>query len=296
MDIRNLETFLRIVELGNFTRAATELGYVQSTVTAQIHQMETELGFPLFDRVGKKVYLTAGGKELIPYARDAIRIMEQISVLYQGPEKIRGSLRVGVLESLMFSAMIDVLPVYQSRYKHIDIQIKTGTSADLTEMLKRNQLDMIYISEASNKEPELECCYRRKEKIIFVASREHPLADGQVHSLEEILAKPLIITEKNGAIYHRLSEVAESRGLNVSPSCMVSSVQAICEMMMRNTGMAFLPEYALRGYLADKKLTKIPTDGPDQTYYSQVLYCKGKWIPPFMQGLVDCIRQNLPET
>ena len=54
MNIRSLQTFIRVVELKSFTKAACELNYVQSTVTMQIQQLEKELGYPLFDRIGKK--------------------------------------------------------------------------------------------------------------------------------------------------------------------------------------------------------------------------------------------------
>ena len=295
MDIRNLETFLKVVELGSFTKAAAELAYVQSTVTAHIQQMEQELGFPLFDRVGKKVYLTAGGQQLIPYARDALRIMEQISSLDQRPEKMKGILRIGVLESLMFSAMLNVLPMYQSRYKNIEIRIQTGSSRDLIEMLKKNQLDLIYISEVLNVDPELESCYKRRERMIFVASPGHKLANTGILSLHDILNDPLIITEKRGVVYRKLEELAARYRCSFYASFTVNSVKAIIEMLMRNLGMAFLPEYAVREYISDGRLIEIYADIPPQTYYSQVLYYRHKWIPPYMQGLIDTIRDNLPE-
>ncbi|ERI77966.1 LysR family transcriptional regulator [[Clostridium] symbiosum] len=62
MNIRSLQTFIRVVELKSFTKAACELNYVQSTVTMQIQQLEKELGYPLFDRIGKKIALTSYGE------------------------------------------------------------------------------------------------------------------------------------------------------------------------------------------------------------------------------------------
>ena len=64
MEIRNLETFIAVVEYGSFSRAAEILGYTQSTVTVHIKQLEDELGVLLFDRIGKKVLLTNEGKQL----------------------------------------------------------------------------------------------------------------------------------------------------------------------------------------------------------------------------------------
>ena len=65
MDIRNIRAFVRVAELKSFSKAAAELDYVQSTVTMQVRQLEQELGYPLFDRIGKRVSLTAMGAEFL---------------------------------------------------------------------------------------------------------------------------------------------------------------------------------------------------------------------------------------
>ena len=64
MEIRNLETFISVVEFGSFSKAADVLGYTQSTITVHIKQLEDELGVLLFDRIGKKVLLTSEGHKL----------------------------------------------------------------------------------------------------------------------------------------------------------------------------------------------------------------------------------------
>ena len=68
MELRNLQTFSKVCETMSFSRAAEELGYAQSTVTAQVAQLEEELGVPLFDRSGKRFRLNAKGEELLAYA------------------------------------------------------------------------------------------------------------------------------------------------------------------------------------------------------------------------------------
>ena len=72
MEVRNLITFLKIIETGSFSKAAEQLTYSQSTVTVQIHQQEEEIGVQLFDRIGKKIYVTEKGHELEAYAQQII--------------------------------------------------------------------------------------------------------------------------------------------------------------------------------------------------------------------------------
>lgn len=295
MDIRNIETFLRVVELGGFTKAANEMNYAQSTVTMQIQQIEQELGFPLFDRIGKKISLTSAGREFLSYANEISHIMEQINTLGKQPNEVSGILRVGILESLLFGVMLDILPVYKRQYANIDIQIKMGQAADLLMLLKQNQLDMIYVSGNLNTDCDIYCCYRRQENLVFVASPSHVLANRLSVPLSEFLMYPLIVTECSGVCYGRLKELASAYNLILRHAFVVDSTVAISELLCRDMGLSFLPEYSISRYLNEKDLVKVNVDVPPQIYYSQILYHKSKWIPPFMEGLISLIQKVRPE-
>lgn len=77
MEVRNLITFLKIIETGSFSKAAEQLTYSQSTVTVQIQQLEEEIGVQLFDRIGKKIYVTEKGHELEAYAQQIIALTQR---------------------------------------------------------------------------------------------------------------------------------------------------------------------------------------------------------------------------
>ena len=138
MDIRALESFLRVAELGSFTKAAQEMNYLQSTVSMRILQLEEELGVRLFDRVGKKIFLTPYGEELVEYANEMMRLTRQIQTIGKAEEDISVLLRVGIIESLLHPTVLEVFPVFKKRYKNIKIQIKMGQSADMKQLLKQN--------------------------------------------------------------------------------------------------------------------------------------------------------------
>lgn len=90
MELRNLNTFVRAADAGSFSRAASELGYTQSTVTAQIQGLEEELGVQLFDRLPKGITLTRPGEVLLKHARSLLLEAENARLAV----KARGSRRV----------------------------------------------------------------------------------------------------------------------------------------------------------------------------------------------------------
>ena len=100
MELRTINTFLHIAELHSFSRAARELGYSQSAVSAQVAQLEAELETPLFDRVGKTVRLTDAGQTFLTYARSLLATAEQAKAALQPARQVSGTLRVALADSV----------------------------------------------------------------------------------------------------------------------------------------------------------------------------------------------------
>ena len=96
MTLIQLETFISIEKTGSFSGAASELGYAQSTVTMQMKQLEDELGCLLFDRLGKRVVLTAEGERLLGYARKMVEIEREIRLSVPEGDEPSGILRLGI--------------------------------------------------------------------------------------------------------------------------------------------------------------------------------------------------------
>ncbi|MDR1509465.1 MAG: LysR family transcriptional regulator [Synergistaceae bacterium] len=300
MDMRNIRTFLRVVDLESFTKAAEELNYAQSTVTTQILQMERELGFSLFDRLGKKIYLSSLGREFLTYANDISHIMLQVGILGKSENEMTGTLRVGVLESLLFHTMLDVIQEYNERYPNIYVEIKMGQVSELMELLKQNQLDMIYISGNLIEDSRLHCCYlhccyKREERIIFVTSPWHALAVKKLAPLADVLSYPLIVTERSGTCYSKLSELATAHDLELRHFLMIDNTKAIAELLRKGVGVSFLPEYSVRRHIENGELAGVDADIEPQIYHSQILYHKSKWIAPYTEGLIAIIRKMYPE-
>jgi DNA-binding transcriptional LysR family regulator len=300
MDMRNIRTFLRVVDLESFTKAAEELNYAQSTVTTQILQMERELGFSLFDRIGKKIYLSSLGREFLVYANEISHIMSQVGILGKGENEMTGTLRVGVLESLLFHTMLDVIQEYNERYPNIHVEIKIGQVSELMELIKQNQLDMVYISSNLIEDSKLHCCYlhccyKREERIIFVTGPGHELANKKLVPLAEVLSYPLIVTERSGTCYDRLSELTSIRNLELHHFLMIDNTKAITELLQKGVGISFLPEYSVRRHIENGELTSVDADIEPQIYFSQILYHKSKWIAPYVEGMISVIRKLHPE-
>ncbi|MBQ8390536.1 MAG: LysR family transcriptional regulator [Oscillibacter sp.] len=295
MDLDNIKTFVTVANLGNYTKAAEELNYAQSTVTSQIQQLEQELKFPLFERIGRKNYLTASGQEFLPHALEIMHILQQYKAVGQDPREVEGTLRIGVLESLVFAGVLGILPEFRNEFPKVDVMLKIGQAAEVLELLKQNQLDLIYISNALSVDPSIICAYSRREEIVFVTDAEHALAKRKNISLEEVLSYPFVVAEKSGRCYGRLVELAAEHKLTLHASVMVDNIVAITALLCDAQSVTFLAEYALEQELKSGELVKLDVDHPPQIYYSQILYHKNKYLAPFAERFIELIRGYRPD-
>ncbi len=295
MDTQSANTFVTIARLGSFTEAAEMLHYAQSTVTMQMQRLEKELGFPLFERIGRKTQLTAGGKEFLSYAERFLELSEGARRIGRDAKTMTGTLRVGILESLLFAKMLPILSEFRREFPNLEINLKIGQASELRSLLKQNQLDVIYISGAANTDPALRACYRREEELVFAVDPSHPLTQKDPLALSEVFAHPFIVTEPTGYCYGHLLELAAEQNCELRHSVVLDSIIAICSLLSDRQSVAFLPSYALCDRVAAGELTILNVDAPKQLYDSQLLCVKEKWISPFIAALIEKIRDAYPE-
>lgn len=294
MDIRSIETFIKVAELGSITKAADELSYVQSTVTTQIKQLEKELGYPLFDRIGKKISLTALGEQMLHYAYEMVNVAQKAKTVPLNDTDVKGLLRVGVSESLLIGVFLNILPQFKARYKNVDLKINSGHTTDLLDALKQNKLDIVFIAKPKSSDENLTCHYIRKENLIFIAGKNHPLAGKKQISITELFENNFVTTEHEGICYNLLTHLAEKHNLSVNDWVEVDNIFVIAELVKKGVGLAFLPQYAVLRQIEKGDVVALDIDCEPQIYYSQLLCHKSRWVPPYVKGLIDMVNDAHP--
>lgn len=125
MELRNINTFLKVAATQNFSKAAEQLGYSQSAVTIQIRQLEKELGISLFERIGKRVYLTERGAEFTSYANEIMRVTSRASLFAKDKKEVSGTIRIGGVESVCTALLPELLLSFHKQYPKVKTVIKS---------------------------------------------------------------------------------------------------------------------------------------------------------------------------
>jgi DNA-binding transcriptional LysR family regulator len=146
MELTDLKVFLAVAEEGSVSGAARRLDYVQSNVTTRLRKLESELGAPLFHRHPKGVVLSERGVIFREYALKILQLADDAVKAVRETEEPRGTLAIGVVETVASAGLLRVLSDFQTRYPQVSLSLVTGTSPSLREKVLNYELDGAFVT------------------------------------------------------------------------------------------------------------------------------------------------------
>ncbi|MDO4266710.1 MAG: LysR family transcriptional regulator [Eubacteriales bacterium] len=293
MELRTLITFVRITELGNFSKTAEQLGYSQSAVTMQIKQLEEELGIQLFERIGRHVKLTQAGERFLPHALDVLNALRRAQTAARETEAISGKLRIGTCESFVISILPPVIMELSTLCPNLEISTHTALVPDLFNMLRQNDIDLLYFLDQKVCYPDWVKVFEQPERIHFTASSASPLAGMKNIPIERLLEEPLYLTEKGISYRYAMEQLLAEKGYELHPFWEVGNTDVITRFLLQNKGISFLPEYVIRDYVKQGQLTILDTECGEITMWSQLVYHKNKCVTPQMEQFLHIMQTHL---
>ena len=279
MEFREITTFLQVAQHQSFSKAARQLGYSQAAVTIQIKQLENELGVHLFDRIGKQISLTHQGQVFYQYAISIQKDLAQARQAVSDSSELNGKLCLGTIESICASIFPELLSEYHRLYPEVTISIVTDSPDVLLERMNENAIDIVYLLDRRIYDNRWHKTLEIPEENIFVASPGHELAQAARElELDEVLQFPFLLTEKDASYRHMLEQYLAASDRSIRPFLEIGSTEFIIHMLLKNTGISFLPEFTIRREVEQKRLTALKVRGFQMQTWRQFFYHKDKWV------------------
>lgn len=292
MTIIQLTTFLKIAETKNFTTAAEQLGYAQSTVTMQIKQLEDELGCPLFERLGKRIVLTPEGEKLVGYAQQVVQLEREILTEVPSSDEPTGVLNIGVSESLCYSKIPDLLMKYKKKYPNVEIRIKFIMHDTFPELLRSGDLDVVYTLNPETDISDLTKIVSKRETLGFYAAPDHLLARKNAVTEDDLEGVPLLISDHDCSFRQMLLEDLADKRIPATIALETSSKEILKQFAMKGLGVAFMPDMAAKNEVKQKKLKRLKWKGEDLPIYSQVFVHKDKHINKALEAFLKLVEKG----
>ncbi len=239
--IKQLEYFATIARSSNFRKAANKLGISQPTLTNQIVAMEEALGVQLFERSRAGTLLSPEGRELLPLARE---ILEQYQNLMETANNTNrdmgGTFKLGVSPSIGPYLLPQLLPVLHRRYPNLQLHLREGDPGELETGLRKGSFDFIMtVLPMQSTENRVRPLFM--EPIMVVVSPEHAQAGQEFISGEELKGQTVLSIDDHFHLQRQITGLCERFGAHLKRDFEGNSLDTLCQMVMMNQGIAFLP-------------------------------------------------------
>lgn len=291
MELRQLETFRAVATGLSFTRAAAALDYAQSSVTAQIQALESELGVKLFDRLGRRVALTDAGERLLEYAERLLSLADEARAALADGAEPAGSLTVGAPETVLTYRLPTVLQRFRTQCPRVRLVFRPTPNAELLRAIGDGSLDVGFGLGEPMQSGGLAVEVLGAEPLAIVAPPDHPLAGAARVDPADVHRETLLLTRPGCGYRALFARVLAAAGVRAAGSLDFGSVEAIKQCVAAGLGIAALPRAAVVAELADRRLVALTWSGPPLEVSTQLLWHPAKaWSPP-LRAFLEIARE-----
>jgi DNA-binding transcriptional LysR family regulator len=286
---RQLEVFEAIARLGSFTRAAEELFLTQPTASMQIKKLTDAVGLPLFEQIGKRIYLTDAGKALQSTCREIFDALSNFEMLVSDMQGLKqGKLRLAVVTTAKYFAPRLLGPFCQL-YPGIDVSLKVSNRERVLERLSDNRDDLYVLGQPPES---LDVVYEPflPNPLVVLAPNNHPLVGQRGIPLARLAKEPFIMREPGSGTRMAVERLLHKHRLKVNVRMELGSNEAIKQAIVGGLGVSVLSRHTLAldaamGQLATLDVRHFPIE---RMWYA--VYPAGKQPTIVAQTFIEYLR------
>ena len=257
MTLRQLQIFNEVCDLRSYSRAADEMSLTQPAVSLQIRQLEELIGQPLFDYVGKKLYMTEAAEALQRASRDIFGRLESLDMQLSDMQgSLQGQLKLAVESSAKYFVP-HLFAAFKKQHPEVNLLLTVVNRAQAIRRLSDNRDDLIIMSMVPQ-DMGLEFLPFLNNPIVAVAPPDHPLCQVEQLRLQDLEPYTLLVREQGSGTRKACEEYFKEKRVHFSQTLEVASADAQRECVIAGLGLALLTRHALNLELATGSLRELP--------------------------------------
>ncbi|MDR0400610.1 MAG: LysR family transcriptional regulator [Treponema sp.] len=300
MDFRELQYIVSIAKQQNITRASEEVFVSQPTLSKFVQNLENNLGQPVFRRLGNKFLLTYAGERYVEKARAILGLKRELDLeLSDILKKDIGELKIAFPIMRGAYMLPCTLPVFRREFPRVKLTVKEANSDMLEDMILSGEIDLAFFT-LPIRRPDLACEVIKKEEVVLVMSRAHPLAGSGIKKAE--CTYPWIDVQKlKGEAFimqlpdQKTRQIADQifHSLNFEPqvSLEIRNIPASVELAAGGYGLAFVSETHLRHIALKEKPACFSAGSPNTMTSFVAVYRKGIYLPHYAQRYIQIVKE-----
>ncbi|HEY9888900.1 MAG TPA: LysR substrate-binding domain-containing protein [Candidatus Obscuribacterales bacterium] len=242
--LHQLKVFEATARHGSFTRAAEELYLTQPTVSIQVKQLTKAVGLPLFEQIGKRLYLTQAGQQLLETCQRVFEGLEQFEMAIADIKGMKqGQLRIAVITTAKYFVPRLLGPFCQ-RFPGIDISLKVTNHQNIQERMANNEDDLYIISQAPE-QPDLTIHPFLENPLVVIAPKNHPLVGKTNVPIQALNGEQFIMREAGSGTRQAVQALLDKHDVDVRVRLELGSNEAIKQAIAGGLGISVLSVHTI---------------------------------------------------
>lgn len=291
LTLRQLQIFVTVARHASFVRTAEELHLTQPAVSMQIKQLESVVGFPLFERIGRQLTLTEPGDRLLHHAS---RIIGEVKDAEDGLQSLKnieyGSITIGIISTAKYFAP-KLLAKYAQRYPGVDIRLSEGNRETLLRLLQDNAIDLALMGRPPR---ELDTVSEpiAPHPYVIVASTGHLLRDARRFDLQELRHETFLLREPGSGTRAVSEQMFKNHLFTPGKVATLGSNETIKQTVMAGMGVSLLSLHTLSLELRTREIALLDVTGTPIERVWHVVHMTSKWLSPAGQVCRTFLLEN----
>ncbi len=260
MELRQLQYLVAVVEEQSFTKAAARLHVAQPWVSAQVRQLETEVGQTLLDRSPSGVRPTTVGAAVLPHARAAIEAVTAVSdTVDQLGGLRRGHVTVATVPSVASDAvnLPAILADFHHQHPDIEIALLEESSDQIITALQAGLIDLGLVGDTGPQPAGIDTQIVADEPLVAAVSPDHPLATRTTIALRRLKDQPLISLPRGSGLRQRLEQACATAGFAPRITFQASDPRTLVALAAQGLGIAIITQAAADTHAPDVEAVTI---------------------------------------
>jgi len=258
--MRQLQVFEAVSRLESFTRAAEELHLSQPAVSMQISQFENQVGLPLFEQLGKRIFLTSGGREMHHYARQILGLVDEASRVV---DDMKG-LRRGILDISVASTANDfaarLLAAFSVAHGHLKYRFDVTNREALLRQLEANEKDLVIMGQPPD-DPTLEATAFMDNPLVVIASPDHALVSDHAITLPRLAQEAFVLRDRASGTRTAIERFFAAHDIALNSSMEMTTNEAIKQVVRAGLALGIVSLHTVPLELETGRLKVLDVQG-----------------------------------
>ena len=287
--LHQLRVFDTVARLSSFSRAAESLHLTQPTVSMQVKQLANAVGLPLFEQIGKRIFLTDAGRTLQGTCRELFESWDRFEMQIADLQGMKqGRLKLAAVTTAKY-VVPRLLGPFCKRYPGIDIALEVGNRSAILERLARNEDDLTIMG-VPPRELDIASHPFVENPLVIIAWRDHPLAGRKRIPLVRIATEPFLLREVGSGTRLATDRFLRERGVRLNVRMELGSNEAIKQAVAGGLGLSLLSLHALGPEAEGRSLAILDVEGLPIRRSWYIVHPSGKRLSVVAQAFFEHLK------